>query len=72
MRNAGDLTSFLNELQRQAELARLALPGAVAPVYGALAPTDAALQDAALLLRLQAREAEAGRHQLRANPSASG
>lgn len=36
VRNADGQTSFLNELQRHAELAPLALPGIVAPIYGSL------------------------------------
>jgi hypothetical protein len=36
VRNADGQTSFLNELQRHAELAGLALPGVIAPVYGSL------------------------------------
>ena len=34
--NPDGQTSFLNELQRHAELAPLALPGVIAPVYGSL------------------------------------
>lgn len=36
VRNPDGQTSFLNELQRHAELAALALPGIVKPVYGSL------------------------------------
>lgn len=36
VRNPDGQTSFLNELQRHAELAPLALPGVTAPVYGSL------------------------------------
>jgi hypothetical protein len=36
VRNADGQTSFLNELQRHADLAALALPGVVRPVYGSL------------------------------------
>lgn len=36
VRNPDGQTSFLNELQRHAELAPLALPGIVSPVYGSL------------------------------------
>jgi hypothetical protein len=36
VRNPDGETSFLNELQRHAELAPLGLPGVVAPVYGSL------------------------------------
>lgn len=36
VRNADGATSFLNELQRHAELAPLALPGVIRPVYGSL------------------------------------
>jgi hypothetical protein len=36
VRNPDGQTSFLNELQRHAELAPLALPGVIAPVYGSL------------------------------------
>lgn len=36
VRNPDGQTSFLNELQRHAELAGLALPGVIAPVYGSL------------------------------------
>lgn len=36
VRNPDGQTSFLNELQRHAELAPLALPGVIAPIYGSL------------------------------------
>jgi hypothetical protein len=36
VRNPDGQTSFLNELQRHAELAPLGLPGVIAPIYGSL------------------------------------
>ena len=36
VRNSDGQTSFLNELQRHADLAGLALPGVVSPIYGSL------------------------------------
>lgn len=36
VRNPDGATSFLNELQRHAELAGLGLPGIIQPVYGSL------------------------------------